>query len=615
MRRLFYIPLLRMFCQWGRHFFWLSAACVAWANPSHANAQVPMTVYSNSEPLYRPYVAGRLAAGNQRTLGDGRLFLPLAQTSNSLLFADIRAQLDDSQNYEGNWGLGGRFLREDGWIYGGYGYYDSRWTTHGNQFNQMTLGIEAMSVMYEVRMNGYLPDTNVHYFEGSGGTGPATATLVGNQLFVVTPGNQFEVAYYGADVEAGALLMSWGENQDIEWRGFAGAYHFDSDEAEAITGPRLRTELRLFDLKSLGEGSRVTLGAEYQWDEVRDDQYFLSANVRIPFGPGSRKLNPLQRRMVDRVVRDVDIVSNVGGSQTKMEEAVYADTGDQIGEVTTVTGSDAEEMINAASADQLIIVQGKAGDYSHLVTPAAGVHLLGGGGAMTVKGKQSGTVAQYTAPGDAPELNANIKITNDNVTIEHLTQNGTIDIEDAQHVTIDNTTAGRVYIDGKDNSVLISSSHITATGFDNGVRMNAGELTIRDSVIESPGSNGINLFANSNSEQLTLNLQNSRIVAKQGFFINADSVSSSNLTIVDNYIEGKNWGVLFGGSSGDHHVTMHGNTLIGPDPVYTGSATVRIEQASLDAFASDNGVKASDFNLGKGMFFFDNPPAALPLWP
>ncbi|WP_158264785.1 inverse autotransporter beta domain-containing protein [Blastopirellula marina] len=586
------------------------------AATSSAVGQEPFVGHpSYNVPLYQPYVAGRLSAGNQRTLGDGRLFLPVSQTNTSLLFADFRAQMDDSENYEGNWGFGGRFMREDGWILGGYGYYDSRWTDHGNQFNQMTLGIEALSNMYEVRVNGYLPDTNIHPVSGSGG-GPARASVVGNQLFVIVPGDQYEVAYYGVDFEAGALLMSWGENQDIEWRGFAGAYHFNSDEAmEEITGPRLRTELRLFDLKKLGEGSRVVFGAEYQWDQVREGQYFLSANVRIPFGPGSRKLNPLQRRMVDRVVRDVDIVSNVAGSQSTMEKAVYTDNGSEVGDVLTVTGSNAEEMINAASANQLIIVDGKSGDNSQLISPAEGVHLLGGGGKMTVKGKETGTLVEYTAPGNPGTVEANFRIQNDNVTIEGLTINGNVEIQGSQHITIDNSEARQLSVYGIDSSsVLLSSSRINASFFSPGVRLNSGELTIRDSTIES--ELGTALLVNA-THSGNLVVSNSQVKGATGLSINTTSLPAANFTLTNSTFTGTNAAILFdeSKSGGDNTVTMQGNKLFAPEPVRFGDGTYRLTQSDLGTFASENGIDPSDVYFGSGTTYFNSSPAKLPSWP
>jgi hypothetical protein len=99
-------------------------------------------------------------------------------------------------------------------------------------------------------------------------------------------------------------------------RAFAGGYFFDSYAAgfPQLAGPRVRLEMRLFDLAFLGDGSRLTASAEFQHDDVRDSQGFGGIQVQIPLGKGKRDsgapcLTPLQRRMLDPVVRDIDIIT------------------------------------------------------------------------------------------------------------------------------------------------------------------------------------------------------------------------------------------------------------------------------------------------------------------
>jgi len=50
---------------------------------------------------------------------------------------------------------------------------------------------------------------------------------------------------------------SWMSSLDAELRAFVGGYYFNNSAEvfEEISGPRARTELRLYDLAMLGEGS------------------------------------------------------------------------------------------------------------------------------------------------------------------------------------------------------------------------------------------------------------------------------------------------------------------------------------------------------------------------
>ena len=87
------------------------------------------------------------------------------------------------------------------------------------------------------------------------------------------------------------------------------------DNFESVTGPRGRVEWRAYDLPVLGPGSRFMMGVEAQWDEPRGSQAFGLASLRIPFDVFSDKstrkqLTGLDRRMLQPVIRDVDVVTS-----------------------------------------------------------------------------------------------------------------------------------------------------------------------------------------------------------------------------------------------------------------------------------------------------------------
>ena len=59
--------------------------------------------------------------GTERSLGQSDLLLPVYQDMDSLLFLNLRGQLDDGDSEEYNVGLGYRRLH-DKWILGGVGF-------------------------------------------------------------------------------------------------------------------------------------------------------------------------------------------------------------------------------------------------------------------------------------------------------------------------------------------------------------------------------------------------------------------------------------------------------------------------------------------------------------
>ena len=71
------------------------------------------------EPKWAPSIEPLFKPGNERTLGGVSLFLPLWQDDRSMVFGDIRGNLDTDSNSEGNFGLGYRRLLNSDWIENG----------------------------------------------------------------------------------------------------------------------------------------------------------------------------------------------------------------------------------------------------------------------------------------------------------------------------------------------------------------------------------------------------------------------------------------------------------------------------------------------------------------
>ena len=320
--------------------------------------------------------------GTERSLGQPDLFLPFLQDANDMTFLNIRGQLqfDNTDVHEYNIGLGHRHMFQE-WILGGYGYYDHRNTQFNNAYRQFTGGLELMSVDWAFRVNGYLPENKTE------------TVLSGANVSVIRPGDQITVqidgivqekALPGLDGEVGYLLpIPWEAYRAVfdETRVYAGGYHFlGEDNFESVTGPRGRVEWRAYDLPVLGPGSRFMMGVEAQWDEPRGSQAFGLASLRIPFDVFSDKstrkqLTGLDRRMLQPVIRDVDIVT----SQRDMTETLPALNWQ--GKVITKgrdvnPGDDLQEVIDEHDGEvTLLVLHGDAdeveevgnGEFRHLI--------------------------------------------------------------------------------------------------------------------------------------------------------------------------------------------------------------------------------------------------------
>ena len=388
-----------------------------------AQAGQTSDVSDQFEKLWEPtdnkwvsYGQGDTLAGNKSVNSGGEMMTPFWQNESSLLFGDFRGRTNDHGGIEGNIGIAYRQITSTGWIVGGSAYYDLRRSNFGNTFQQATIGIEAMSLAWDARFNGYIPDGRAYTIADGIGVGPATPVLNGNQLALSYSGALIERSYYGCDGEIGYLLAS-STTGNAELRGFVGAYDFATNDSRfpSITGPRVRLEGRLYDLNWLfGSGSRLVMGFEYQYDQVRDSQYIGLLQVRIPLGRSNRVLTRLERRMLDTVVRDVDVVSQadtVHTNQVSMESAQIQSPidgrWDSVGNVAQAnSSSNLSQIVNTLGASSTVFVDGSGGPLtvSSPIVMNDNQRLFGGGEVLQLRGATSHNAVNYVVPGTQPTL-------------------------------------------------------------------------------------------------------------------------------------------------------------------------------------------------------------------
>ncbi|MCG8561162.1 MAG: right-handed parallel beta-helix repeat-containing protein, partial [Hyphomicrobiales bacterium] len=397
-----------------------------------------------------------------------------------------------------------------------------------NTFHQVSFGFEALSDRWDVRANGYVALSDP---EASPDT--ARVFLSGNNIFL-TGGE--EVPLSGFDGEVGYKVFSrqgggrGGLKDGLaphgpshELRVYAGGFYFDDGEAlEEVAGPRARIEWRIDDVVRRLPGSRLTFEGEFQYDEVREDQWEGGVRFRVPFGGGGKdvrqtilaSLTPQERRMTESIVRDTDIVTAESDAEGVSDDL----TGTRFESVTVVDNAgDLQQRIDDAGGDSLIVVKGDTHQGPILLGPDQ--TLQGGGSTIRVRGVESGVVADFTAPGSRPfiELAQDQAI----LTVDRNTHvagvgirgglgtgennNGIASLVDGiSNIAITDTTITDVGGDGilfgnDHNKILISRTTISDTEgegiqFDN----NNSNIRIAHTSTTNTGREGIDLDENNN---------------------------------------------------------------------------------------------------------------------
>jgi len=346
-------------------------------------------------------LGGRIGADRQS--GEVEIFVPIWQDYDSLIFGNLRGKFGSDEDIEGNFGLGFRTQVNGDWILGANAFFDVLETEFDNTFYQGGVGFEALTEDWDFRVNGYFPDNGGDPIIG----GPGTVVVTGTTIQIR---GTVEKALYGFDGEVGYRLPLFGDNEDFEIRIFGGGFYFDADGVEQIAGPRGRIEARIYDLDFLSEGSRLTFGGEVTHDDVRGTEGFGTARIRIPFqvfGNGGSALTGLDRRMVDRVVRDHDVITNVGygdpedvfvedlqNSTYTIRFAEYGGTGYG----GYYSPDSLADILAASGPNDILVVDGSAGTYIETdgIQLQPGQAFLGAGGTVKLTGADTGAMAYFT---------------------------------------------------------------------------------------------------------------------------------------------------------------------------------------------------------------------------
>ncbi|RTL88636.1 hypothetical protein EJV44_23015 [Ancylobacter aquaticus] len=362
-------------------------------------ATVSLPALADPRGISPASVEATLGSVGDEAFGSFDLFLPMLGDTDRLLFLDARASFGSEQEIEqGSVGLGYRFRHENGWVYGFNGYFDYLNSQYDNGFTQLGLGVEALSQDWELRANGYLPVGDIEAALAS-----ANAALIEAGRLVFRAGE--ETALQGFDGEIGYRLPFLTPDDLTQIKLFAGGYWYTGEGVEDVPGVSARVELSRAGLPAFGNGSRLTLVAGLTYDEQYDTQGIFLARLRVPLGDtsGQAPYDPLYRR-----VERSDAIRTHVGATGAAEAAVYSETGAVAGQVVAIGAGDDAGTINArlvTAGDGALVLASGTVDVDSTVSLGTGQYLLGGGGALAVRGAVSGGTAVFRNALPAATLN------------------------------------------------------------------------------------------------------------------------------------------------------------------------------------------------------------------
>lgn len=487
------------------------------------------------------------------------LFAPLAQYDHSLLFFNLRNRIDSAHGY--SVGLGYR-QRHENIILGGWTHYDRIRSDNGNTFHQGSLGLEVLAADWDFRINGYRPE------QASQRISNLNRIEIDGSSIGVSLGR--EGALGGASVEAGYRLPLF---EDA--RVFAGGYHFSADGYDTVTGPKLRFEIRLHDLSFLGKGSRLMLGGELTQDRIHDTQAYGLIQLHIPFsrltGSGPRRLQALERRMVEPIARESGIVVSSGFSDPL---PLLKTDGETITSVVTVTTADSNDIHNKvadAGPNSLVIADGSLGQLENNATVVlqTGQILASAGQLLTLQFNdptEGLSPVSFTLQGSAATLNGtnaalDVISMADNSSILGLSVTG-----GGVGISVDNVT-----------NVLLENSTISHTASD-GVSSQFSTMILENTSIADAGGDGLSILGGY-TEFNRSRIDNS---AGVGFSISLGLASISQSDISNTGLSG----VVISGS--DVYIDGSSITQSGGDGISVEfGSLLDLENSSIDGTAFD----------------------------
>lgn len=328
------------------------------------------TKAAESSYEYNPAAELTTKFSKGRNIGELNYMQPFLANNNHLPILDLKLKLDNKKSKEVNLGLVYRYNYNDNAILGTYAYFDHRRTGSNFSVSGLTAGVEMLSRYIDARANIYIPQKKrkklVH-------NNNKTIEIKGTSIFAISGGHKYESALSGYDIEVGTPLFAFSDslNEKIGTKVYVARYSFKSKNVKPIIGTRFRIEQELGKIWAGDNSYKFHINAETQFDKVRKRQNFIGLGLKVAFNDkkNSYKKKPsgLKHRMMETVIRDVDIVTEsvsespkthnfyLGGKEIKKIYYVGSARGGYSGNGTKESPMSLEQ-INSINCDDAIIV-------------------------------------------------------------------------------------------------------------------------------------------------------------------------------------------------------------------------------------------------------------------
>jgi hypothetical protein len=270
----------------------------------------------------------------RRNNSETKLLIPFYQNENAsqLGYLDLRGKIDNSTAHQADLIAGYRkllsntsFLNQPQWIIGVYGGISSHYNYRKNELQQKILGIEALSQIYDFRVNFYIAKNKEKSI------GEDSVALDDTDLlydYDITSLKR-QKALDGFDYELGYKLPI----SKFDLKIYAGGYYYQKPNSKivlrqeasqpidfilsnhdykSVTGRKLRLELAFDHNNSKlisNKNTRLTFATEYKNDSLNQAQFFVMTKFSYQIGDNRAQIpvnNPtdLNYRMNEFIIKN-----------------------------------------------------------------------------------------------------------------------------------------------------------------------------------------------------------------------------------------------------------------------------------------------------------------------
>lgn len=262
--------------------------------------------------VYNPSAEMSTKFSKGRNIAELNYMQPFFAKENNLPILDLKLKLDNRRSKEINLGLVYRYNYDDKVVFGTYAYFDHRYTGTNYSVSGLTAGVEALSEYIDARANIYIPQNKKKKTKHNS---KKTVEIDGTSIFAISGGHTYESSLKGYDIEIGTPIFAFSDslNEKLGTKIHVARYSFTAKNVKPITGTRFRVEQNLGETWIGDNKYRFHINAETQFDKVRKRQNFIGLGLKVTFNDKQnshkKKSNSLNHRMMETVIRDVDIVT------------------------------------------------------------------------------------------------------------------------------------------------------------------------------------------------------------------------------------------------------------------------------------------------------------------